>query len=181
MAKDALSFCIANANVRKTYLPPQTELLERPELLIAGCVEQVTIDHRVQEPVPVLLCHVRDKPGVLLSVEPDLLGKATLDQEIGYTLQPCTLVTDADLAVRVNVLTIDEVTVEFETGIIKDKIDPSSTLTLEFFHRLPQLGEVVIKDVFLGPSELFAAGSLQPLDLLLGHVDEQRQIGRVTP
>jgi len=84
MTKDALSFCIANANPRKTYLPPQTELLKRPELLIAGRVEQMTIDHRVQEPAPVLLRHVRDEPRILLSVKPDLLGKATLDQEVGY-------------------------------------------------------------------------------------------------
>jgi len=144
-------------------------------------VEQVTIDHRVQEPVPVLLRHVRHEPRVLLSVEPDLLGKATLDQEIGYTLQPCTSVTDTNLVVTINDLTIDEVAVKLETGIVKDKVDPSSTLVLELFHGLPQLGEVVVKDVLFGPSELFATGSLQPLDLLLGHVDKQRQVRRVTP
>ena len=176
-----LSFCIANANSRKTYLPPQTKLLERPELLITGRVEQMSVDHRVQEPVPVLPRHVRDEPRILLSVEPDFPGKAALDQEIGYTLQPCALVTNTDLVVTVNVLTIDKIAVEFETGVVKDKVDPSSTLTLEFFHGLPQLGESVVKDVLLGPSELVAAGSLQLLDLFLGHVDEQRQIRRVTP
>jgi hypothetical protein len=170
-----------NVNAGKTYLPPQTELLERPELLIAGRVEQMTIDHRVQEPVPVLPRHVRDEPRVLLSVEPDLLGKAALDQEIGYALPPGMLATNTDLVITSKVLTIDEVAVELETGIVEDKVDPSSTLILEFLSRSPTIGEVVVENVLLGPSELFAAGSLQPLDLLLGHVDEQRQIGRVTP
>ena len=71
------------------YLPPQTELLKRPELIIGGRVEQMSVDHRVQEPVPILLRHVRNEPRVLLSVEPDLLRQAALDQEIGYTLQRC--------------------------------------------------------------------------------------------
>jgi len=114
-------------------------------------------------------------------MEPDLLGKPTLDQEIGYALQPCTSITNTDSLVIVNDLTIDEVAVKLETGIVEDKVDPSSTLVLELFHGLPQLGEVVIEDVLFGPSELFATGSLQPLDLFLGHVDEQRQVGRVTP
>jgi len=162
------------SNHKKTYLPPQTELLERPELLIGGCVEQMTIDHRVQQPVPVLPRHVRDEPRVLLSVEPYLLRKAALNQEVGYTSQKFTLATSTtSLMVPIEVLTIDEVTVELETGIVEDKIDSSSALTLECFHGLPQLGEAIVEDVFLGASELFTAGSLQFLNLFLGHVDEQ--------
>ena len=90
----------------------------------------MTIDHRVQEPVPILPRHVRDEPRVLLSVEPDLLGEPTLDQEIGCVSEPQTSVTDIDGSLA-KALTIDEITVELKTGIIEDKVNSSSALILE--------------------------------------------------
>ena len=78
-----------------------------------------------------------------------------------------------NLIVPVNILTVDEVTVELETCVIEDKVDSSSTLSLESFHGLPQFWKAVVEDVLFGSCELFTTGSLQRLDLLLGHVDEQ--------
>ena len=145
--------------------------------MIAGGGEQMAIYHRVQEPVPVFPRHIGDEPRVLLPVEPNLLGKAALDQEIGCVLRPCTSATNTNFVVTVKVLTIDEVTVELKTGIVKDKVDTSSSLALEFFHSLPQFGKAVVEDILLGPGEMFTVCGLQLLDLLLGHIDEQRQIG----
>lgn len=41
--------------------------------------------------------------------------------------------------------------------------------------------EVVSEDVLLSGSEGLSTGRLELLDVLLGHVDQERQIGRVTP
>ena len=106
-------------------------------------------------------------------MEPNLLGQATLDQEVGYTLQTCASVTGVKLIGPVKVPTIDEVTVELETGIVEDEVNPPSALGLEPFHSLPQFREAVVEDVLFCPCKLFTTGSLQGLDLLLGHVDEQ--------
>ena len=45
--------------------------------------EQVTVNHRVQQPIPVLLGHVGDEPGIALAVEANLLRKPTLNKEVG--------------------------------------------------------------------------------------------------
>lgn len=78
-----------------------------------------------------------------------------------------------DITWGVIVLTVDKVAVELETGIVEDKVNSSSTLILENFHGFPQQRQVVVKNVLLSPRQLFTTRSLQPLDLLLGHVDEQ--------
>jgi len=94
---------------------------------MAGGGEQMSKYHRVQRPFPVLFRHARDTPKALLSVKPNLLGKAVLDQEIDCISRPSTSVTDTDSVDTVKVLTADG---------------------------LPQLGEVVVDDVLLGPHEL---------------------------
>ena len=62
--------------------------------------------------------------------------------------------------VPVKFLTINEVTVELKTGIIKDKVDSPSALSLESFYGLPQLGEVIIEYILFGLCELFATSGL---------------------
>ena len=82
-------------------------------------------------------------------------------------------------------LTIDTVTVEFETSVIEDKVDTSTlticALTFQFFDDLPKPVHMITKDIFLCVAERVAAGRLERFDLFLSHVDEQRQIRRIAP
>jgi hypothetical protein len=41
--------------------------------------------------------------------------------------------------------------------------------------------KVISEDVLLGSGERLPTGRLKLPDVLLGHIDEERQIGRVTP
>jgi hypothetical protein len=41
--------------------------------------------------------------------------------------------------------------------------------------------QVVSENVLFGSSKVFTPGRLELLDVILGHVDKQRQVGRVTP
>ena len=95
-------------------------------------------------------------PGESLSVEADLSANTARDQKV------C----------------IDHVAVEFETGVIEDKVDSS---ILHFADDLPERVHVVSKNVGFGGSEVLSSGRLESLDIILGHVDQERKIGRVTP
>lgn len=57
-------------------------------------------------------------------------------------------------------LTIDEIAIELETGVIEDKVDSTSALILESFHCLPQEGKIVVKNILLCPRELLSICSL---------------------
>lgn len=65
-----------------TYLPSHPQLLQRSELLVAGFVKELSVNHRIQQPVPIFPRNVRNKPGIALAMEPDLLGQSALDQEV---------------------------------------------------------------------------------------------------
>ena len=67
----------------ETHLPSLTKPSQTLTFGFAGLGEQVSIDHRVQEPCPVLLSDVRDEPWVTLSMEANLGGETGLDEEIG--------------------------------------------------------------------------------------------------
>jgi len=41
--------------------------------------------------------------------------------------------------------------------------------------------QVVSENVLLGSSKMLTTSRLELLDVVLGHVDEERQVGRVTP
>jgi len=51
--------------------------------LLSCLGEEVTIDHSVEEPFPVLPCYIRNKPGVSFAMETNLLRQATLNEEVG--------------------------------------------------------------------------------------------------
>ncbi len=123
---------------------------------IASGREEGAVEHRVEEPVPVFTCDVRDEPGEALAVEVDLVGDARLDEPVG----------------------VDAVTVQLETGIVKDEID---TATLHVGNELPETVEVVTENVLFGSGKVFTSRGLEVLDVIFGHVDEERQVGSVTP
>lgn len=93
-------------------------------------------------------------------------------------------------------------TIHTETSVVKNKVDTARLLPRA--DALPNAGEVVSKDVLLGGSQVVTSSGLKLLDVLLGHcrktrfffqtdnqetrkhkrqrtVNQQRQIGRVTP
>jgi hypothetical protein len=70
------------------------------------------------------------------------------------------------------------ITVELEPGIVEDKVDPAS---LHGGDLVGDLVEVVTQDVLLRGREVLSSGGLQLLDVLLGHVDQEGQVGRVSP
>ena len=158
-------------------LPSLSHLLERCHLIVRVASEEVSIVRDLENPVKVLASDIRDElrlssiqsalnnnyawrrsahPGKSLSVEADLLADSTRDQEVG----------------------IDHVAVQLESGVIEDKIDSS------IFHlgnNIPKCVHVVSENVGLGGSEVLSSGRLESLDVLLRHVDQQREIGRVSP
>jgi len=89
-------------------------------------------------------------------VEDDLVADPALDEPVG----------------------VDHVAVELEAGIVENKVN-SAVLDLE--HVLGELGEVVAENILLGCGKVVTASRLELLDVLLGHVDEQGKVGRVTP
>ena len=44
------------------FLPSQSENLERSEFRLAHVGEEVSVDHRVEKPLPILVRHIRDEP-----------------------------------------------------------------------------------------------------------------------
>ena len=66
-----------------TYLPAHAKTTKTVLLLLSSLREEVSVHHRVQEPLPVLLGHIRNEPGVPLAMEANFLCKPTLDQEVG--------------------------------------------------------------------------------------------------
>lgn len=89
----------------ESYLPATTHLAQRLILLLRGLGEKVTIDHNVEEPFPVLPCHIGDEPRVSLAMEANFRREAALDEEVG-----CFLVRDGRYYEH-DVHTIDAITV----------------------------------------------------------------------
>jgi hypothetical protein len=77
--------------------------------------------------------------------------------------------------------TIDTIAVQFEPCVIQDKVNPASRFPANILDSVPKVVEVVAKNVLLSCCEVLSASRLESLDLLLGHVYEQRKISRVTP
>lgn len=77
--------------------------------------------------------------------------------------------------------TVDHVAVKLEASIIEHKVDPTTGVATEVTDDLPKTANVVSENVLLCSSKMFTTGGLQLPDILLGHVDEEREIGRVTP
>jgi len=137
-------------------LPPVTESSERVHLFLASLGEQLTVGTSVEQPVPVLLGDVGDEPGDLLSVEDDLLAGTGLDEPVG----------------------VYQIAVQLETGVVEDKVDSA---VFDGENVVGELVQVVSENVLLGRGEVFTTGRLELLDVLLRHVDEKGEIGRVTP
>ena len=73
---------------------------------------------------------------------------------------------------------VDQVTVELETGIVENKVNSA---ILDGRDVLGEFVEVVPENVLFSRGEVVTTGRLKLLDVLLGHVDQQGEIGRVTP
>ena len=73
----------ARRRPRTTHLPPPAQAPEALELRPARVREELAVDHRVEEPLPVLARHVRDKPRKALAVEAHLRRKPRLDEVVG--------------------------------------------------------------------------------------------------
>jgi hypothetical protein len=109
-------------------------------------------------------------------MEPDLLSESTLNQEVGWRRWSKEIPAN-----RCTALTINEVAIKLKPGIIQHEIDPTTPRCLESFDRIPQLWQVVSEDVLLRRCKVVATSGLEALDLLFGHVDEQRKVGRIAP
>lgn len=66
----------------------------------------------------------------------------------------------------------------FETGSVEDEIDPS---VLDGHDAVGELVQVVTEDVLFGRGKGLTTGCLKLLDILLSHVNEEGQIGRIFP
>jgi len=64
-------------------LPSVTKSSERIPLGLGSVLEELTVDTRVEDPIPVPLGNIRDEPRDLLSVEDDLGAGTGLDEPIG--------------------------------------------------------------------------------------------------
>lgn len=82
---------------------------------------------------------------------------------------------------RKKIRTVDAVTIQLKSSVIKHKVNSTARLLTELFHTLPKLAKMITKNIFLGGSEMVTAGGLERLNLLLGHVDQEGEIGRVSP
>ena len=101
-------------------------------------------------------------------METNLLRQATLNEEVG-----CSRNSD-DCITACNVIrTINAITVQLKASIIEYKVNASASLVTEIPDSLPQLAEVVPKNVLLSRSEVITASGLKRFDLFLGHIDEQ--------
>lgn len=78
-------------------------------------------------------------------------------------------------------LTIDTITIQFESSIIQHEIDSTARLFTEDLDAFPEFVEVVSEDILLGCCEVVTARGLKGFDLLFRHVNEEGEIGRVTP
>lgn len=76
-------FSAEKARDGEAHLPPLAKPLEGFLLGIRGRGEELAVAHRVEQPLPVLLCNIGDEPRKSLPVEFDVGGKTTLDEEIG--------------------------------------------------------------------------------------------------
>lgn len=77
--------------------------------------------------------------------------------------------------------TVDHITIKFESSVIEDKVNPTAGLDPEILDGVPEFAHVVAQDVLFSSSEVLSTRRLKRLDLLLGHVNEKRQISRVPP
>ena len=131
------------------------------KLLVLGLrlEESPGVGDGVEEGAEVSGQNVGDEPGDRLGTQDNLGGQAGGEQESGQ----------------------DEVDVELEAGVVEDKVDATLRLALiaSLLEQLVGLREVVDENVLL--SLLAGLGTLQLLDVLVGHVGEERKVGGVAP
>ena len=65
------------------YLPPIAESPKRLALSFRCFWEEVAVHHGVEQPLPVLLGDIGNKPRIALPVEADLCRKSTLNEKVG--------------------------------------------------------------------------------------------------
>lgn len=119
----------------------------------------MSIDNRVQQPIPILPRDIAHEPGEPLAVEDDLFRQSTLDQIVG----------------------VDAIAIELESGVIQDEIDATAGLSAQRGDGFPELFEIVSEDVLFSGGEMFTTGGLEISDVFLGHVNEEGEIGGVAP
>jgi hypothetical protein len=89
------------STARHVTLPPPTHDPETLLLLLRHSLhllEQVAVDHRVEEPLEVLRRDIRDEPCEALAVEVDRRRETGLDEPVG----------------------VEAVAVELESGVVED-------------------------------------------------------------
>jgi hypothetical protein len=77
--------------------------------------------------------------------------------------------------------TIDAIAVQFKSSVVEYKIYSASCLVPDIFDAVPKLVEMISKNIFLGGREVVASCRLKRLDLVLGHIDQKREISRISP
>jgi hypothetical protein len=68
--------------------------------------------------------------------------------------------------------TVNTIAIELEASIIKNEVDTTASLFTKILDSLPQLTEMVSKDVLLSCSQMVTASGLKGFDLIFGHIDE---------
>jgi len=101
-------------------------------------------------------------------METNLLRQATLNEEVG-----CSHNSDDCITARNVRRTVNAITVQLKASIVEYEVNASASLVTKIPNSLPQLTEVVPKNVLLGRSEVIAASGLKRFDLFLGHINEQ--------
>jgi len=70
--------------VNRADLPPCAQATKRLDFLFSRFGEQLAIYHGIEQPIPVLLGYIGDKPRIPFTMEANLLSKATLQQKVGW-------------------------------------------------------------------------------------------------
>ena len=78
-----------------------------------------------------------------------------------------TVITMCDI-----IRTVNTIAIQLESSIVKNEVDASASLLAEVLNTIPQLMEMVSKNVLLRCGQVITASGLKRFDLFLGHVNE---------
>lgn len=162
--------------------PAETHDLERRELVVGSIGEEMTVDHRVQEPVEIHARDIGNEPSETLR-DRNELGVRSWNQAAGRKTERSHLSVETNLGAESTLdqpIGVDAITVEFETGIVEDEIHTTALcLSTELVRGdvLPDLLEVISENVLLSRSEVISSGRLETLDVLFAHLGKHNETG----
>jgi len=150
--------------------PSESHSLEGSDLIVGSFREEMSVNHRVQEPVEILASDIRNEPSETLqqrsavsdvargretvethlSVETNLTAESRLDQPIG----------------------VNAIAVKFETSVIENEIHTTSLLSSELLGSdvFPNFVEIVSENVLLSSGEMVTSGRLKTFDIFFAHL-----------